>query len=59
MRHKHATKNRTSDTALGGILLKKLILKFFQYSQENIREYSEICKNTYFEQHLRTPASET
>ena len=39
----------------GGVLWKKLFLKIFQYSQA---EYCEIFKNSYFEEHLLTAASD-
>ena len=60
-------------TATGGVLLKKLVLKILQYSQESCRaatllkktpiqmfssEYCEIFKNTYFEEHLLTAVSD-
>ena len=55
-----------SEAATGGASWKKILLKFFQYSQENIKntptpvfssEYCQIFKNTYLEEHLLTTAS--
>ena len=56
-----------SEAATAGVLWKKAVLKIFlQYSQESSRpetllktsEYCEIFKNTYFEEHLLTAASD-
>ena len=62
-----------SEAVTEGVLFKKLFLKISQYSQESCRpanllkrdsntvlssEYCEIFKNTYFEEHLLTAASD-
>ena len=69
----HATlfliKKRRSTDATGGVLNKKLFVKISQFSQGNTclkepptqicsYEYCEISKKTYFEEQLRTAASE-
>ena len=62
-------KKRRSTDATGGVLNKKLFVKISQFSQGNTclkepptqicsYEYCEISKKTYFEEQLRTAASE-
>ena len=51
-------KKKRSTDATGGFLSKKIFVKISQYSQEKTGEYCEISKNTYYEEHLRTAASE-